>query len=504
MAALSALAAAAQHYAVGREEVVLQQGASCEDGLFFVVKGSFRVVQELPVFARATNEEAAARLFALPPLTEEAAADQRRRIQAAAERHQQRLQSLDAASPYSSQASLHSTFLTAQSRSSQSLAQQSPPSPRHRKGHAADGRRTTGNSNGVNASAMELPSVHEHARHVDEASSMLGEEEGYTDLAAYDSRAEAKQQPQRSQRGSGRGHGHGHSPRGLPPQISSQHTAAGSSPAAAPAPKCSVIVGSRFLEVNQLGPHAVFGEVGVMMQCPRTASVISRTSGGELFAITKFDFLRLQSRRALHELRAHAGSSYRSAAELQLELDDSQQWERYKAHLLAVSRDRRVPSHKLHQMPVFESVPVKSFALRLPKLRDQLEDDPMQLRMKRTSARKETDTAAQRATMSPYSSHTAGAGAPVAAAASPRASGALIGGGSSPAPSRRALDSYSNGSGLNIVERYSSRRAISTSVLPASAAVTISSGSSGGSHTERSGKKKGVKLSAHSTPLSAR
>jgi CRP-like cAMP-binding protein len=363
LSALEALASVAQHYVVGRGEVVLQQGAAADDGVFFVKKGDFQVVQELPVYAANADSEAqAAKEFVLPPLSPEAAAVQRARLQASEQRRTRRQQQSQAASS-ASHASLHAvganTFLTAaeaaQSRSS-----------------LLSGR--SSNISGGGGHSDLMAAIHEHST---KGTHTADEEEEYTDLAAYDSANETKQQ-QSARRGQSQQQQQQLQRKSVLPRDASGSSRVGidgdsGNPAGSGG---GVIVGSRFLEVGTLGPYACFGEWAVLHRSPRSASVISRTSGGEVWAVTQFDFLRCCPRRLLADLRQISAMAYRSVAELELELDDTQQWQAYKTHLLALARDKSIRSHRQQNIPVFESVPVGAFNIRLPELKqNELLDD---------------------------------------------------------------------------------------------------------------------------------
>ena len=478
LSALEGLAAAAHFYTTTRNEVVVQQGAPSDDGIFFIVRGQFRVVQELPIYARAVDEKEAAREFALPPLSPEAAAAQRARLQVAEERHAQR-QSIESSvepSPYSSRTSLHNTFLTAdQTRSSQSLAP--PPSGRSPRNHRAppsSASLSAAASASASASVRDLTAINE-ATPAD--SSNDGE---YVDLDAYEAksnqalqhrRRQSQQQQQHQQSspradGSPRKSAHHPSSSLASLSISSPRSAAASAPRA----KQSILVGSRFLDVGELGPFSMFGERGVMLRAPRSASVISRSTGGELWAITRFDFLRLQTRKALHALRTQTAGAYRSVAELTLELDDSDQWSRYKTHLLHCSKDRGATSHKLAQMPVWETVPVKPFSIRLPQMRNEQitsSTDHMQPTVKADKA-----DAAAAAAAGKRAKHRASSG-PTAAAAASSTPPTVFG---DPRPS----------------EQYSSRKG----VMPPISSASKSRSSASGSNTARNAATKQTKAEA--------
>lgn len=146
----------------------------------------------------------------------------------------------------------------------------------------------------------------------------------YRDLDTYDSQS----------------HSQSHSHLSQPPSVPAVRS--GSTP---------VLIGSRFLEIGLLGPYSTFGEVGVLLRCPRTASVVSLTGGGQIVSITKFDFLRLNTRKALNNIR-HQALAYPTNEELMYELDDTRQWEVYKRQLSEISKDKTNNVQKLQQMPV--------------------------------------------------------------------------------------------------------------------------------------------------------
>ena len=335
-AILRQLACVSLEYTTTRDEVILQQGAPCDDGIFFVRSGEFKVIKELPVFQTRTR---ARKKFHLPQLTQ---AGQQIEHQHQHQQQQQQVSTSLKSSPSnlassSSLASIQSTttFITNEVH-------------RRRKHSLAD--RMDDSSRRLNESTS-MASIQEHQQELtpppppQQQQRMAGFQShtngqhplhhaastdslsGYRDLSTYDD----------------------------PSHVASSTSLHTSSPLSfSPSSSAPVIVGSRFLELTVLGPYSTFGEVGVMLPTTRTASVISMQTGSKIVAITKFDFLRLNTKRMLKAVK-RISLSYRTNEQLLYELDDTQQWEEYKRHLTRISADKQNTGHKLKQMPVVRS-----------------------------------------------------------------------------------------------------------------------------------------------------
>lgn len=326
---LRALAEVALTYETARDEVILQQGAPCDDGLFFVRAGEFRVVKELPVFAR--GDEAVQRLR-LPRLTARGRDLQQQRAKRGRDRNQQPQQqqvdddtrtTSDATAQYSSQASIQSTTTFLTSEAHRSAAQRERDLLRSGASTGAGSHTYTAAATSADAAIGAQPSFRSSMR---ESASMVSitEHESSADLAGYSELSAYADAPP-------------------PPPHADSSTASDRPP--------PVLVGSRFLEIGVLGPHSVFGEVGVMLRVPRTASVVSLSARGRLIAVTKFDFLRLNTRATLAAVRRSA-HQYPTNDQLLYDLDDAREWERYKHQMIQQARDKTHSTQKIQRMPV--------------------------------------------------------------------------------------------------------------------------------------------------------
>jgi len=328
---LHSLAAVARTYTTSRNEVVIQQGAECDDGIFIVQHGTFRVIRELPIYANAK-----------PPRRNKATLD---------------------SAPYGN--SIHDEG--GEHKESNNVTPRR--SLRHRNQREAQPPSATSSITSLhrhtfltgqhNRSVASMKKLHKDGQQVEPARNRSKRTTKSSSVLDEDSNGASAIHPR-------------------PPPASSTSTLPSLPTTAAPAPTLTprrILIGSRFLNVNTIQPHGVFGEIGVMNVTTndgigggrRSASVVSESGHGRIIVISAYDFLRLASKPLLQSTREMAGS-YRSDVELWRELDDTRQWDQYKKQLLYLSADKSFYAGKVDLMPVFESVPVDPFQLRLPRL----------------------------------------------------------------------------------------------------------------------------------------
>jgi CRP-like cAMP-binding protein len=88
-----------------------------------------------------------------------------------------------------------------------------------------------------------------------------------------------------------------------------------------------------FLEINQLGPHMSFGEAGVVLERPRSASVIALEQSVLLVA-RKLDFFRQLDRSTLQSVIRRADEGLPSDTKLRQLHRKALQWEETKRRVV--------------------------------------------------------------------------------------------------------------------------------------------------------------------------
>ena len=101
--------------------------------------------------------------------------------------------------------------------------------------------------------------------------------------------------------------------------------------------------GYAFLDVNEIGPCSLFGEIGVLKNCRRTASVIT-SSRCVMYMLRKTDFLRRIGKKAVSTFEALA-NSYPNDRQLRARLHHTKQWDTYRNTLTEISTDVSIPKY---------------------------------------------------------------------------------------------------------------------------------------------------------------